>query len=139
MQKYHVSVSLAVLLVMVLICASISRAQPTDTMVGTDKVYLRDGSILEGSVKVIKTEIVEFVELETNLTYELEKTEIKLILLASGKSITFPDGPTPMEAAQQAAQPQVIEKDGGAPVGLVILASVGVMFVLLLLIGAAAS
>ena len=125
-----------IFILMTLIGWSISQAQ-TDTTAQLDKVHLRNGSILEGKVKVIKTDIVEFTEWETNLVYELKKTEIMVILLSSGKSISFSEELNEKQN-QQVPQPYVVEKDDGAPVGLIILASVGAVLLVLLLIGAAA-
>ncbi|KAF0146964.1 MAG: hypothetical protein FD143_3154 [Ignavibacteria bacterium] len=117
---------------------SVSKAQ-TDSIGQIDKVHLKDGTVLEGKVKIIKTDLVEFIERETNLVYEFRKSEIKVILLSSGKSISFSDETNKTnEQPQQTSQPYVVEKEDGAPVGLIILASVGAVLLVLLLIGAAA-
>jgi len=140
MKKYHVLIVAGVLVTMILICASVSQAQ-TDTTAQVDRIHLRNGSVLEGKVTVIKTDVVEFIERETNLTYEFKKTDISVIVLSSGKSITFADESAPKneQPQQQNAQPTIIEKDSGAPVGLVILATVGAVLIILILVGAAAS
>jgi hypothetical protein len=104
-----------------------------------DKIHLRDGSVLEGKVKTIKPDIVEFVERETNIPYEIRKSEIKVIVLSTGKTISFADeiAPKKEQPPQQNQQPIIIEKDSGSNAGLVIAATVGVVLVLLLVIGAA--
>ncbi len=127
----------AIFFLIMFISSSILQAQTDTTTTQLDRVHLRNGSILEGKVKVIKTDIVEFTEGETNLVYELKKSEIKVIVLSSGKSISFSDEPYEKQN-EPVTQPYVVEKDDGAPVGLIILASVGAVLLVLLLIGAAA-
>ena len=130
----------AAVITFLLVCVSSLNAQ-TDTTVRVDKVHLRNGSILEGKVKVVKTDIVEFVENETDLTYELRKSEIRVIILGSGKSISFADEPDPKTspAPSQPLQPVIIEKEGGSNTGLVILATIGALLMFLLILGAASS
>lgn len=128
---------IVIFFLLTLMSYSILQAQTDTTTTQLDRVHLRNGSILEGKVKVIKTDIVEFTEWETNLVYELKKSEIKVIVLSSGKSISFSDEPNEKQN-EPVSQPYVVEKDDGAPVGLIILASVGAVLLVLLLIGAAA-
>ena len=101
---------------------------------------LRNGQVIIGKVEKIKTEIVEFKESETGLIYESAKKDIRYIQLANGKVLTFEDYQSEQQNETQTTQPTpvVIEKDDGAPVGLIILASVGAVLLVLLLIGAAA-
>jgi len=138
MRRHSVLKAAVILLPMILICLSVAQAQP-DTTAQVDKIHLRNGSVLEGKVKVVKTDLVEFVEKQSNLLYEFKKSEIQVIVLSSGQTISFADQPAPAIPQPQPVQPTVVEKDHGAPVGLVILASVGAVLVILLLIGAAAS
>jgi hypothetical protein len=106
-----------------------------------DKMELRDGQVFIGEVLKIKADVVEFKDNETGLTYENEKEDIRYILLANGKVLTFEEE---LKSAQEdktettQTTPVVTEKDDGSPVGLIILATVGVVLVVLLLIGAAA-
>ena len=106
-----------------------------------DKMELRNGQVIMGKVEKIKTDMVDFKESETGLIYETDKKDIRYIQLASGKILTFEEE---YQEAQQnetqtpEQQPVVIEKDSGPSVGLIILATVGVVLVVLLLIGAAA-
>jgi len=127
-------------LVLVLYLFGNSAFAQTDTTAKVDKVFLRDGTSHEGKVKMVRTDIVEFVENETDLNYEFKKSDIKIILLSNGKTLSFPDSQErssePKE--RQQAPPVYVEKDDGAPVGLIILASVGAVLLVLLLIGAAA-
>jgi len=130
--------SYGVVILLMLVCANSTHAQ-TDSAKQVDRIHLRDGSVLEGKVKTIKPDIVEFVERETNLAYEIKKSEIKVIVLSSGKTITFSDEPAPKKEPppQQIQQPVIIEKESGSDTGLVIAATVGVVLVLLRIIGAA--
>jgi len=57
--------------------------------VTTDKIYMTDGSIIEGKVNLIKNDVVQFTDKETEIQYEINKTDIKVIVLASGKPIVF--------------------------------------------------
>jgi hypothetical protein len=101
---------------------------------------LKDGTVIMGKVEKIKTEVVEFKESETGLIYESNKADIRYIQLANGKILTFENyqAPTSNETQTSQQQPVVMEKDDGPDVGLIILATVGVVLVVLLLIGAAA-
>lgn len=100
---------------------------------------LRNGQIYLGKVEKIKTDVVEFKEKETGLIYESLKTTIRYIQLATGKILTFDEElKSTKETGTTQPQPVVVEKDSGAPVGLIILASVGAVLLVLLLIGAAA-
>jgi hypothetical protein len=64
--------------------------------VATDKIYMLDGKILEGKVNLIKNDVVQFTDKETEIQYEINKTDIKVIVLASGKPIVF-DEPVKVE------------------------------------------
>lgn len=107
-----------------------------------DKMELRNGQVIMGKVEKIKTDAVEFKESETGLIYESAKKDINYILLANGKVLTYAEE---YQAAQQnetqtpQQQPVVVEQDDGPSVGLIILATVGVVLIVLLIIGAAAS
>jgi len=120
----------------IVIFAIICHAQTEDL----DKMELKDGTVIIGKVEKIKTDVVEFKESETALIYESNKADIRYIQLASGKILTFENyqEPTGNETQTSQQQPVVLEKDDGADVGLIILATVGVVLVVLLLIGAAA-
>ena len=61
--------------------------------VATDKIYMVDGSILEGKVNLIKNDVVQFTDKETEIQYEIDKTDIKVIVPASGKPIVFNEPP----------------------------------------------
>jgi len=74
----------------ILMMFSITSFSQTDT-VKTDKVYMLDGTIYDGKVKTIKSDMVIFVEKETELEYELFKTDIKVIVLGNGKPVVFSD------------------------------------------------
>jgi len=120
----------------VLLLAVLCNAQTEDL----DKMELRNGQVIMGKVEKIKTDMVDFKESETGLIYETAKKDIRYIQLASGKVLTFEDYQSEQQNKTQTTQPTpvVIEKDDGAPVGLIILASVGAVLLVLLLIGAAA-
>lgn len=123
----------------VLLFAVISYAQTEDL----DKMELRDGQVIMGKVEKIKTEVVDFKESETGLIYETAKKDIRYIQLTSGKILTFEEEyqvaqQNETQTPEQTQTPVVIERDDGAPVGLIILATVGAVLVVLLLIGAAA-
>ena len=106
-----------------------------------DKIELKSEKIYLGKVEKIKTDIVEFRESETDLIYEIAKKDIRYIQLASGKILTFEDV---LKAEQKTdyqntwEKPAGVEKEGGSDVGLIILATVGVVLLVLILIGAAA-
>ncbi|MBK7377920.1 MAG: hypothetical protein IPJ03_02770 [Ignavibacteriales bacterium] len=106
-----------------------------------DKMELRDGKVFMGKVEKIKTEIVEFRESETDLVYETEKKDIRYIQLVGGKILTFEEEYN-VSQQNESQIPQsdrmIVEKDDGAPVGLIILATVGVVLLTLIIIGAAA-
>lgn len=106
-----------------------------------DKMELRNGKVFMGKVEKIKTEIVEFRESETDLVYETEKKDIRYIQLVNGKILTFEEEYN-VSQQNESQTPQsdhmIVEKDDGAPVGLIILATVGVVLLTLILIGAAA-
>lgn len=74
-------------LIFFLVSISFIQAQ-TDT-VKTDKVYMLDGSTMDGKVKTVKNDIVVFTDKETGVDYEIKKSDIKVIILASGKPIIF--------------------------------------------------
>lgn len=105
-----------------------------------DKMELKDGKVIMGKVEVIKTDVVDFRESENNLLYETSKKDISYILLSTGKVLTFDvSNETPQNETQPTQQPPVvIEKDDGPSTGLIILATVGVVLIVLLIIGAAA-
>ncbi len=109
-----------------------------DSVDVTDKVHLKKGNMLVGKVTLIKVDVVEFVEQETNLKYELSKAEIKVIILSSGKTLSFADEAVPAQQSASSPTPIVIEKESGPSAALVILAAIGGTLILLLLIGAAA-
>ena len=73
------------MLALILLCSMTLPAQ-TDP-VETDKIYLLDGKVLEGKVNLIKNDVVQFTDKETEIQYEINKTDIKVIVLASGKPI----------------------------------------------------
>lgn len=101
-----------------------------------DKMELRNGQVLMGKVEKIKSDMVDFKEAETDLVYETLKKDIRLIQLANGKILTFEDYQTPVKSeTPPPQQPVIIEKDDGAPVGLIVLASVGAVLLVLILIG----
>jgi len=83
--------------------------------IATDKIYLFDGKILEGKVNLIKNEVVQFTDKETEIQYEINKTDIKVIVLASGKPIVF-DEPINEPKTELMPAPVPIET---APVGTV--------------------
>ena len=56
-----------------------------------DKAYLNDGIIYEGTVIKVKKSIVTFKEKETSLIYDLDKSDIKVIILSNGKALTYSD------------------------------------------------
>jgi|WetSurMetagenome_2_1015567.scaffolds.fasta_scaffold21568_5 hypothetical protein len=105
-----------------------------------DKMELKDGKVIIGKVEVIKTDVVDFRESENNLLYETSKKDISYILLSTGKVLTFDvSNETPQNETQPTQQqPVIVEKDDGPSTGLIILATVGVVLIVLLIIGAAA-
>ena len=54
-----------------------------------DKIELKNGKILLGKVEIVKVDVVEFIEKETGIKYEFEKSQISYIALANGKILTF--------------------------------------------------
>lgn len=107
-----------------------------------DKMQLRNGQVLLGKVEIVKTDVVNFKEKETGLSYETAKKDIRYILLSNGEVLTFEDQYKPENQDDKETTPQqptVAQNDDGAPVGLIILATVGAVLVVLLLIGAAAN
>jgi len=125
-----------IMVLYILLFAMISFAQTEDL----DKMELKDGKVIMGKVEIIKTDVVDFRESETNLLYETSKKDINYILLSTGKVLTFEDYQNPDNSTPQTTQqpPVVIEKDDGPSTGLIILATVGVVLIVLLIIGAAA-
>ena len=79
--------SIILSLILLVSITSFTQAQ-TDT-VKTDKVYMLDGSTVDGKVKTIKNDIVIFTEKETGVDYEINKSDIKVIILANGKPLGF--------------------------------------------------
>ena len=75
--------SIILSLILLVSITSFTQAQ-TDT-VKTDKVYMLDGSTVDGKVKTIKNDIGIFTEKETGVDYEINKSDIKVIILANGK------------------------------------------------------
>jgi hypothetical protein len=110
-----------------------------------DKIYLKNDAMFTGKVKMIRSDAVEFIDSDTKLSFEFKKSEIKVIILSSGKVLTFADNaeqpkeaavaPAPSQPAQYYPPPQ----DSGPGAGVIILAAVGAVLVLLLIIGALAS
>ncbi len=96
-----------------------------------DKMELKNGKVYMGKVEKVKTDIIEFTDSETGLLYEYAKKEIRYIQLVNGKILTFEDDFNTWERPEEV-------QEAGAPVGLIILATVGVVLLVLLLIGAAA-
>ncbi len=94
-------------LIMMLSLTSFTQAQSFDTT-QSDKVYMLDGSTMEGYVKTIKSDVVVFTEKSTQVDYELNKSDIKVIVLASGKSIVFNNVPNtkPVEQTRSAVVQQ---------------------------------
>lgn len=78
-----------IILSLILLVSITSFAQAQTDTVKFDKVYMLDGSILDGNVKMIMSEFVVFVEKETQLNYEINKNDIKVIALANGKFVVF--------------------------------------------------
>ena len=111
-----------------------------NTQVKYDKLELKNGTVYLGKVEKVKTDIIEFKESETNLPYEFEKSKIRYIALTNGKILTFEDyndNPN-KDRAQSTIPPVEHNSDDSSPVGLVIFATVGVVLLVLVLIGAAA-
>ncbi len=128
---------LLVLLVVTFLISAYAQDEPAD------KMELRNGQVLIGKVEVIKTDVVNFKEKDSELTYETAKKDIRYIKLTNGKILTFEDYYQQDKKDVEGTSPkQVQEVDndsgGGADVGLIILATVGVVLGLLLIIGAAA-
>jgi len=114
--------------------------QQDSTKTKSDKVYLNEGSSMIGKVVTIKKDDVVFLEDETNLSYELSKTEIKFIMLSSGKTLTFKNNKNSSEdKTQENEKNNNQEKDSGTSPGLIVLAAIGGVLALLLIIGAIAS
>jgi len=84
----------------ILLSWSVSYSQ-VDTAAHFDKIYLRNGSNLQGSLKIIKSDVIEFIERNTGITYEFKKSEITIIALSSGKTISFVDEAPVNESANQ--------------------------------------
>lgn len=76
---------------------SISLYSQQDSTTKIDKIYLEDGTTLKGKVVTIKKDVVDFIDSETNLSYEFAKSEIKFIQLHNGKTLTFKDKPETSE------------------------------------------
>ena len=123
------------LLIFCIIILSIQSYAQTE---GTDKMELKDGTTIIGNVVKIRTDVVEFKEIETGLLYEYDKSEIRYIQLTNGKILTFESKPKEDEVKASNQQPVYERESDGSSVGLIILASVGAVLLVLLLIGAAA-
>lgn len=102
-----------------------------------DKMELRNGDVLVGKVVKIKADMIEFKDNNSGLLYESRKEDIRYILLANGEVLTFEEY---QSTEQNETQPEtiIIEKESGTSVGLIILATLGALFGLLLIIGAIA-
>ena len=85
----------------VLLMFSITSFGQTDT-VKSDKVYMLDGSTMDGKVKTVKPDIIVFTEKETTVDYELNKSDIKVIVLASGKPMVFNSPPIEKQVTKSA-------------------------------------
>ena len=72
------------------------------------------------------------------MKYEFQKSEIKVILLSGGKSISFEDVYEKSSETKTKKDTVVVEKDSGTSPALIILGAVGAVLIVLLLIGAAA-
>jgi hypothetical protein len=104
-----------------------------------DKIYMNDGSQMTGKVVTVKTDLIVFLDNETDLTYEIQKARIRLIILSNGKSLTFKEESTEKKEKSSVDQSKTDDKEGGTSTGVIILASIGGVLGLLLLIGAIAS
>ena len=54
-----------------------------------DTVHFRNGSIMLGKLTFVRTQTVDFVEMENSLQYELKKGDIELIALSTGNHLVF--------------------------------------------------
>lgn len=77
------------LVLALILTVSITFTQAQTDTVKVDKVYMLDGTIYDGKVKTIKSDMIVFVEKETELEYELLKNDIKVVVLANGKPVVF--------------------------------------------------
>ena len=71
---------------------------------------------------------MEFTEYSTNLSYELQKSDIKVILLSNGKSISFSENKTDSPVKKDTV---VVEKDGGISPAIIILGAVRAVLIVL--------
>jgi hypothetical protein len=94
---------------------------------------------MTGKVVTVKTDLIVFLDNETDLTYEIQKARIRLIILSNGKSLTFKEESTEKKEKSSVDQSKTDDKEGGTSTGVIILASIGGVLGLLLLIGAIAS
>ena len=113
-----------------------------------DKIYLKNEAMFTGKVKMIRSDAVEFYDSDTQLAYEFKKSEIRVIILSTGKVLTFGDNaeqpkqaeaPAATPSPSQPAQYYPPQQESGTGAGVIILAAVGAVLVLLLVVGALAS
>lgn len=116
-----------------------SNAYSQSDTASRDKIYMNDGSQMTGKVVTVKTDLIVFLDNETDLTYEIQKARIRLIILSNGKSLTFKEESTEKKEKSSVDQSKTDDKEGGTSTGVIILASIGGVLGLLLLIGAIAS
>lgn len=124
---------------LLLLASLLGESLPAHAQVDSlDEVRLVDGTILLGRIKAIGDEGVQFQQAGTNLLHQIRKPEITVILLASGKSITFTDEIKPPVRDGPPADSVTATKEEPAPVGMIILASIGAILLVLLFLRAAA-
>lgn len=128
---------IVVFLLFILTTLSYSQIDST----ASDKVYLNDGSSMTGKVITVKKDAVSFLDNTTKLSYELEKSDIKLIVLSTGQTLSFKGNTTKTNESKTQEEPKskTNGKDDGPDTALIILASIGGVLALLLIIGAIAS
>jgi len=88
--------TLFTILSLILLVSIFSFTQAQTDTVKTDKVYMLDGSTIDGKVKTVKNDIVVFTEKETGVDYEINKSDIKVIILGNGKPLVFTETKAPV-------------------------------------------
>lgn len=111
-----------------------------DSTKGNDKIVLNDGTVIFGEVIKIGEDFIEFKRNDNENNFEYLQSDTRYIVWNDNKiQFNTVTNTSSTQVSQPIAPPVVVEHDDGAPVALIILATVGAVLLVLVLIGAAAS
>ena len=86
----------------------------SQTQTEFDKIILLDKTVYDGKVKVIKDNTICFDDQETGIEYEIDKSKILTVILASGKVLTFSNSEQPkLNRECVGGNPQIDVEFGG--------------------------